>query len=796
VAGCIEDEVLSKGFNVLNGQDYRQWLAKYLVDDRVDGVALSLESPLAYFLYDAEFAYVGGDLSRPDLEAGNALRTLVRMAFTWKGALLWQMQAGMGDVVFGPLYEVLKRRGVRFEFFHRVKRIQPSPDGKSVERIVLAVQARVVDPKAGYQPLVEVKGLPSWPSEPLWNQLVDGEKSKDKDVDFECYDGPEVMERVLERGRDFDAVVLGIPVAGLPYVAGDLIEVNPRWKDMVRNVRTVRTQGLQLWLKEPTAELGWTSPSSARTLLSIFHASPLSTWADMTQVLDRETWPPGAEGAPKSIAYFTGPMAEDAPPGSTLEVSKALLARMAPVWPDAVRPGTTPGVGEFRWELLVDDQAHPSVGPKRLEAQYLRENTSPSERFTLSVTNSSRYRLAPGDSGFDNLVLAGDWTDNSFNIGNVEATAMSGMLASNALSGYPRREDIVGLDFGEPTPKPPRPPSNWGFLFVLLGLASLVVPAALTLMSVKQAGTLEIPSSNPTPFGYTWSLLLFLVPTIPMAGWLLTRPSTPLERKAFLSTLGTIFLIGCVLDFFFAPAFFLFPNTGATLGIRLPAWSFTHMGWVANVLPIEEFAFYALGGLYMLSLYVWSDVFWVDRYRRTDLDSYSKTVPRLFQFHLPSLLLAGAVMLGALLFKKFGPVDHQGFPGYFIFLTCIGLLPTLVLFRAVNPLINWRAVSIMFLALYLISLMWEATLGVPYNWWNYNHDMMLGIFINAWARLPVEAVVMWFVGGWGTVLGYEAFRLLLATERSWADMLFGSPAASTNDEPSQEPAPGINLPGA
>ena len=30
------------------------------------------------------------------------------------------MTAGMGDVVMAPLYQALRKRGVQFEFFHRV----------------------------------------------------------------------------------------------------------------------------------------------------------------------------------------------------------------------------------------------------------------------------------------------------------------------------------------------------------------------------------------------------------------------------------------------------------------------------------------------------------------------------------------------------------------------------------------------------------------------------------------------------------------------------------------------------
>jgi hypothetical protein len=72
----------------------------------------------------------------------------------------------MGDAVFAPFYEVLKRRGVRFQFFHRVEQVRLAPAerlGKGerpyVEAIEVDVQAEV---KAGeYQPLVDVRGIPS-----------------------------------------------------------------------------------------------------------------------------------------------------------------------------------------------------------------------------------------------------------------------------------------------------------------------------------------------------------------------------------------------------------------------------------------------------------------------------------------------------------------------------------------------------------------------------------------------------------------------------------------------------------
>ena len=90
---------------------------------------------------------------------------------------------------------------------------------------------------------------------------------------------------------------------------------------------------------------------------------------------------------------------------------------------------------EFRWELLAADS--PERGPDRLRTQYYRANVAPSERYVQSLPGTDRFRMAPGRSGYDNLALAGDWTDSGFNVGCVEAATMSGQLAAKAVIGTP-----------------------------------------------------------------------------------------------------------------------------------------------------------------------------------------------------------------------------------------------------------------------------------------------------------------------------------------------------------------------
>lgn len=56
----------------------------------------------------------------------------------------------------------------------------------------------------------------------------------------------------------------------------------------------------------------------------------------------------------------------------------------------------------------------------------------------MSVTDSSRFRLHADASGFDNLLIAGDWLKTGLDSGCVEAAVMGGMQASRALCGAPR----------------------------------------------------------------------------------------------------------------------------------------------------------------------------------------------------------------------------------------------------------------------------------------------------------------------------------------------------------------------
>jgi hypothetical protein len=97
----------------------------------------------------------------------------------------------------------------------------------------------------------------------------------------------------------------------------------------------------------------------------------------------------------------------------------------------------------FDWTRLVGPTA--DAGTDRLKSQYFRVNHQPSERYVLTLADSVESRLWPKERCFDNLVFAGDWTRNGFDAGCVEAAMTSGMLAANAISGFPAESAIAGL---------------------------------------------------------------------------------------------------------------------------------------------------------------------------------------------------------------------------------------------------------------------------------------------------------------------------------------------------------------
>jgi uncharacterized protein with NAD-binding domain and iron-sulfur cluster len=434
-----------RGFDAINDYDFREWI-------RLNGASeTTINSPLVRASYDLAMAYENGDYINARHAAGVALRGSLRFLFTYRGSIVWKMRAGMGDVVFAPFYEVLKRRGVLFRFFHRLESMRMADPAELltgecayVIALEFAVQAEVKHDD--YQPLVDVDGLPCWPSAPDFSQIIDGDRLGARRFESHWDEGC-VSRKTLRVGRDFDFVVLAVGLGAVPYVCRELVERDKRWHDMVANIRTVETQAFQLWMNEDMEALGWQGPSVSMCGFE----RPFDTWGDMRHLIQEERWPV----PPKAIAYFCSAMSgpdDRAMNDRDYDLSRreqvkhdaiAFLNRhIGQLWPRAVTPS-----GRFRWELLISPTPDGDAqGEQRFSSQFYRANVSPTDRYVLSTPGTQKYRISPLDNTYDNLTIAGDWTACGLDTGCVESAMISGRLAAHAISGYPALPEIVGYD--------------------------------------------------------------------------------------------------------------------------------------------------------------------------------------------------------------------------------------------------------------------------------------------------------------------------------------------------------------
>lgn len=398
--GILDDELVRDGFAKINDEELSAWLARHGAEPE------TLDGPILRAFYQLCFAYRDGNRDQRCLAAGKAVQALLRMVFTYQGSVMWKMRDGMGDAIFAPLYAVLRDRGVRFSFFHHVQHLHLDDTRNAVRAIDVVRQAELAQ-DGPYSPLVDGR----WPSAPRWERLAGGAALRSAGIDFERGEAVSgaPTER-LERGRDFDHVVLAIPVGALEPICTELSAHDERFARMLRDAATVRTQALQLWMDADAAQLGWEHPD---TTISGAYVEPLDTCCNMSHLIAHEGWPTGSV---RHIAYFCGVMSED-------------------------------GTDEEAQQRAADDaDAHvtthmrrqwPNIDGAAERARYTRANVSGSERYVLTPPGAVTSRLRPSESGFENLVLAGDWTRNGICGGSVEAAVTSGRLAAQAISGAP-----------------------------------------------------------------------------------------------------------------------------------------------------------------------------------------------------------------------------------------------------------------------------------------------------------------------------------------------------------------------
>jgi uncharacterized protein with NAD-binding domain and iron-sulfur cluster len=451
IKGVVADMIIA-GATVedLDLMDFREWLAFCgAARDSIYG------SPIVQALYDSMLEYCDGDKRRPSYGAGTAAQAVLRLYGTYMDSFAFEMQSGMGEVVITPIYKVLEKRGVRFDFFMKLKQIKLDSTKSSVAQIVFDRQVRLCN--GSYEPTIPpgpCNGyLECWPDEPRWEQLCGGKQLAELGLNFESYwcSYPyELDEVTLDQGHGFDIVVLAIPLGAFkklnrdPRPCDELIEACEKFRTMTETATLVPSLAVQAWCSIDTAGLGWPPtrarpPGAAEKTVMSTGPEPLDIQADMSQVLDYE--PRDRLNRPKSLHYLCGVIETDLfrAPSTQKQVltrAKARARAEAVDWfRDKARyiwPKSSPG-GSFDWNVLFDPNS--AKGSKRVDAQVYRVNVDPSSCCVASAAGSTRWRLATDASGFDKLYLAGTWIDTGFNTECIEAAVISGMQAARAISG-------------------------------------------------------------------------------------------------------------------------------------------------------------------------------------------------------------------------------------------------------------------------------------------------------------------------------------------------------------------------
>ena len=425
----------------VNALDYKDWLRSHGASD------IAVESAPVRSLYDLIFAYPGGDWqSDGNVEAGTLFLSLLNTA-CYQGSLVWKFNTATGDLIMAPLYEVLRARGVRFEFFCRVDELIPAPGGDSIAEVRIGRQVALKD--AEYLPLLTLpSGQRVWPDRPLYDQILDGEALKAADVNLESRWTPwqdTGAPFTLGAGNDFDLLVLAIPPAAHPTICARLIAQKTEWSAMVGAVRTTATQSLQTWMTVDQAGLGWTDPS----LVGGYDRTALDSWADISHVLETESWPVSSRVVSEQIACGPLPCPEFPPPADEHAYPAQVQAEV-----EATALQYLDVDAQVYWKNRFG-AGGPQAGT--VAGTYSRANIDPGERYTLSVADSTRHRMTSGGSTYHNLTLAGDWIQNGQNLGSFEATTVSGILASRAISGLPAAPRGINAPVpGAPAAAPPR----------------------------------------------------------------------------------------------------------------------------------------------------------------------------------------------------------------------------------------------------------------------------------------------------------------------------------------------------
>ncbi len=441
--GCRDDSLEVTGVDSIDEENFSDWLRRHGAGQDL------LASPLILGTINVTYQYPDGDVSRPPLMSACGWLQWTLRGLIYMGAPYYLFAAGSGDTIVTPLYEVLKARGVRFSFFHRLSDVTPSACGTRIAALRFDVQAET---RSGdYDPLIEVAGLRAWPDRPLHQQLRHGSELTSVDFENPFVDAPYQARLTLEDGRDFDWAVLAIPPRAIGEAAPGLCASRADWARVATAMATTATQSMQVYLDETVDDLD--DPRTDFHLAGNF-MSGMHGHVDFSKFLAFEAWPENR--APKGVLFFSGVMHD--PPATApqrLQETANLLARAeglavlraggGRLLPGGAVTRRNPVSNPFSLDFdLLHSTAPKGSGVARFDDQYWRANILPSERYTQCPPGTRKLRINPLKTGLANLTAAGDWVDTGLNVGSFEGAVMGGMLAARAIDRTLVVSDIVG----------------------------------------------------------------------------------------------------------------------------------------------------------------------------------------------------------------------------------------------------------------------------------------------------------------------------------------------------------------
>ena len=415
IKGMLVDRLITRGFDYINSEDATAWLRRHGAPNFV------VKSPFVELGYHYAFSYIDGDPNRPDMAAGAALRGYMRMFFGQVGNFFYHFEGGMGDVIVKPFYDVLKAKGVKFEFFSQITRLDLDSTNTQISRVQIRRQAKVKAGRDAYDPLISTpQGLRTWPISPLMDQLelAPGQTRFPDDFEDPFDLDPNDPFEELVAGEDFDLAILAIPGTALTDICQHLIDADPAWRKCLEAMSSCPTVSAQLWTEQTPDELGW----GKMPHISTGHVLPLSTWSDMSHLIPLEEAHAPVPFKGHHLLCGPYPITDETPRETSLKWLKQHFRDVLPDW-------------RYKAEQLSE------------RTLYARLNHKPSERYIFAGSGDIEDRLRTDESGLSNLYLCGDWVRNGTDLGWVEGAVTTARQCARAITGVSIR--VYGeTDFG------------------------------------------------------------------------------------------------------------------------------------------------------------------------------------------------------------------------------------------------------------------------------------------------------------------------------------------------------------